>query len=81
MTRFEERQLGLVTLITEWREVEEFPEFEINRDGMVQDVKSKRIRNTQDGRNSRLRVMRNGRRTGVTIRELRNQAFPELPPW
>lgn len=78
---FEETQHGLVTVVTEWRVVEDFPGYEINRDGILRKRKSRRVIKTQNGGADRFRYVEEGVRRSIPTKKLRNRAFPELGAW
>lgn len=81
MNRFEERPINKrFTYVVEWRTIAKLPTLEINQDGEVRTARTGKIRATNDGRNHRLRVMEDGWRVSYSIRDLRNEAFPELEP-
>lgn len=79
--RIEEEQFGIFVREVEWRSIEDFPGAEIDKEGRVRRIKSRIFYNTKAGGGESLRVMRNGKRWQRSIRELRNEAFPELKPW
>jgi len=73
--------------ITEWRVIDEYPEFEISADGTIRNRETKVLRGTGAGRGvpDRFRVTNpekyGSRYKMVNVRMVRNKAFPELEPW
>lgn len=70
-----------IELPEDWRVVEDFPQYEINKDGDVRKSKNRKLLNTSDGHRQRIRVRSDGFKLSVPVRYIRNEAFPELTPW
>jgi hypothetical protein len=75
--RWEEVWRGNEKIIVEWRVIQVCPTYEISRDGIIRKVKNKRVRAKQPD----FRWVDDGNRKSVSVRKLRNAAWPELEAW
>jgi hypothetical protein len=73
-SRFEHNHADGTVHIVEWRKIDVDPRYEINRDGLLRRVDTKRIQKDQ----TKFRYFEGSVRRAISVRKLRNRAWPEV---